>query len=274
MRLPWQDEPATESEIAAEFVAFLREAWSDLAIASYDAQHVELSLPGGMDGKLYLHKLHGAIAGLRRNNAKTRRRVYEAFALQMLAPDKQIPDIENLSAATMGDKIYPRISRRDIFDSLGDDLEKAAPPSRTFADTDFFIVYVLDFDDRVAYIMKAQAEALEMDEEQLYQQSLTNARLLFPREKCRELMAEFAPKKVAHFLECADGHASARLLVLPEYLEENEELAAVILENSAFLMAQVPPDNNWNSLREIAKRGVSPFVQQPFLVTSNGVKAM
>ncbi len=274
MNLPWQKPAPDESDVAEEFVAFLRKEWSDLNIAGHDSGHVELTLPGGADGKLYLHKLHGAIAGLRHNNAKTRRKIYEGFATQMLAPDKQIPELEKLSAATMSDKIYPRITRRDIFDSLGDDLTEAAPPSRAFGDTGFFIVYVLDFDDRVAYIMKAQAEALEMDEEQLFQQSLVNARVLFPREKCRTLMAEFAPKKVAHFLECPDGHAGARLLVMPEYLEENEELAAIILENSAFLMAQVPPDNNWNSLRELAKRGGSPFVQQPFLVTKNGAKAM
>ena len=274
MRLPWQAPPPSEGEVADEFVKFLWQEWSDLKIAGHDAKHIELSLPGGMDGKLYLHKLHGAIAGLRRNNAKTRRQIYQNFAAQMLAPDKQIPDIESLSAAAMSDKIYPRITRRDIFDALGDDLEAAAPPSRPFGDTEFDLVYVLDFDDRVAYIMKAQAEALEMDEEELYQQGLCNARLLFSREKCRELMTQFAPKKVAHFLECPDGHASARLLVLPEYLEENEELAAVILENSAFLMAQVPSDNNWNPLRELSKQGGSPFVQQPFRVTLDGIAAM
>lgn len=274
MRFPWQGVPPSESEVAEEFVAFLHHEWRDLAIAGHDAQHIELSLPNGTDGKLYLHKLHGAIAGLRRNNPKTRRQIYQGFATQMLAPDKQIPELEALDGATMATQIFPRIARRDIFDSLGEDLEEAAPLTRPLAETDFLIVYVLDFDDRVAYIMKAQAEALKMSEAEVYQQSLVNARILFPREKCRDLMAQFAPKKVAHFLECPEGHASARLLVMPEYLEDNEELAAVILENSAFLMAQVPPDNNWNPLREAARRGGSPFVQQPLLITSKGIKAM
>ena len=274
MRFPWQPPPPDAGQVANEFVEFLRQEWRDVKIAAHDAEHIEMSLPGGGEGKLYLHKLHGAIAGLRRNNPKTRRKIYEGFAQQMLAPEKQIPELEDLDAATVAAKIFPRITRRDIFDALGDDLTEAAPPSRCFADSDFLIVYVLDFDDRVAYVMQAQAESLDMNEEQLYQQSLTNARLLFPREKCRELMAQFDPKKVAHFLECADGHAGARLLVLPEYLEEGEELAAIILENSAFLMAQVPPNNNWNPLREVAKQAASPFVQQPFLVTKSGVKAM
>lgn len=274
MRFPWQTSPPDQNEVADEFVEFLRQEWRDLKIGAHDADYVEVSLSDGAEGKLYLHKLQGAIAGLRRNNSQTRRKIYEGFAQQMLSPDKQIPDLESVDSATMAAKIFPRIARRDIFEALGDDIEEAAPPSRPFADTNFLIVYVLDFDDRVAYIMQAQAETLNMSEEQLYQQGLGNARNIFPREKCRELMAQFSPKKVANFVECPDGHAGARLLVLPEYLEENEEIAAVILENSAFLMAQVPPDNNWNPLREIAKQGGAPFVQQPFLVTLQGIKAM
>ena len=274
MRFPWQNPPPSQQEVADEFVDYLRQEWGDLKIGAHNAEYVELSLGGGAEGKLYLHKLHGTIAGLRRNNPKTRRQVYQGFAQQMLAPDKQIPALEDLDAATMAAKIFPRIARRDIFDALGEDLSEAAPPSRPFADTNFLIVYVLDFDDRVAYVMQAQSETLQMSEEQLYEQSLINSRELFPHEKCRELMAQFDPKKVAHFLECSDGHASARLLVLPEYLEAGEELAAILLENSAFLMAQVPPGNNWNPLREVAKQAASPFVQQPFLVTTDGVKAM
>jgi hypothetical protein len=274
MRFPWQNSPPSEQEVADEFVEFLRHEWGDLKIGAHDAGHVEVSLSDGADGKLYLHKLHGTVAGLRRNNPKTRRTIYRGFAQQMLAPDKQIPDLESLDSETMAAKIFPRIVRRDIFNALGDELEDAAPPSRPFADTNFLVVYVLDFDDRVAYVMKAQAETLNMNEEQLYEQGLINARALFPHEKCRELMAQFDPKKVAHFLECPDGHAGARLLVLPEYLEENEEVAALILENSAFLLALTPPNNNWNPLREIAKQGGAPFVQQPFLVTRQGIKAM
>lgn len=274
MRFPWQNLPPSHGEVADEFVEFLRQEWSHLKIGTHDADAVEIAMPDGADGTLFLHKLHVLIRGMRRNNPRMRKVIYGAFAQQMLSAENQIPLLESLDAATVAKKIFPRVTRSDVFAALGDNLEEAAPPSRTLADTDFKIVYVLDFDDRVAYVMGAQAEVLKMDEEQLYQQSLANARLLFSHAECRSQLGEFGPKKVANLIECKDGHAGARLLVLSEYLDDGEEVAAVILENSAFLLALVPPDNNFNPLRAIAKKGGSPHVQQPFLVTRDGIKAM
>lgn len=275
MRFPWQKQkPLVPEQVAAEFVEYLRVEWVEIQVKEFDTEHLELVMPDGTDAKLFLHKLHGALAAARNPNEKARRQLYAGFAQQMLAADKQIPPLESLDPALMAAKVFPRVVAPALFEALQNDMDKAAPPRRPLADSDFQVVYVLDFDDRVAYVMKAQAEALQMDEEQLWQTSMANARTLFPREECRAALSQLNPKKVVHFLECRDGHAGARLLLLPEYLEEGEEAAAVILENSAFLLAQVPPGNNWNPLRTVARQGGSPHVQQPFLVSRQGIKAM
>jgi hypothetical protein len=274
MRFPWQ-KPTDPTIVAAEFVEYLRQNWPQLQVKECDAERVQLTMADGTDAKLSLHKLHATMSTARSYNPNVRRVLYEKFAQQMLSPEKQIPDLETLDAAQMAEKIFPRVVRSDMFDSWSEEAgEKLSTPQRPLPGTDFIIAYVLDFDDRVAYVMGHQSDTLGMDEATLFQNGLNNARKLFSRDELRQAMVEFNPKKVAHFMECRDGHASARLLLLPEYLEESEEIAAVVLENSAFLLAQIPPNNNWNPLREVARQGGSPHLHQPFYVTRDGIKSM
>ena len=274
MRFPWQ-KPTDPAQVANEFAEFLRKHWPQLQVKAFDNEHVELTLSDGTDAKLYLHKLHASMPTARSYNPKVRQHLYENFAAQMLAEDKQIPDLDELDAAQMAGKIFPRVMPNEAMKAWAEQAgEDVHAPSRPLADTDFMVVYVLDFDDRVAYVMGQQAESLGMDETTLNAHAMTNARQLFSRAEVEKYFAEFSPKKVVHFLECKDGHASARLLLLPEYLQEGEEVAAVILENSAFLIAQIPPSNNWNPLREVARPAGSPQGNQPFIVTREGNKAL
>lgn len=270
----WQTPSPDEAQIAAEFADFLRKGWTEIRIGDVNAERIELILQGGVDAKLFLHKLHGTIAELPRNNAKTRQ-IYESFARHMLADDKQVPAFDKLDAAQMVSKIFPRVVRPDMFRSLqGKTAKPLQMPQRPLPGTDFVIVYVLDFGDRVAYVAEQQVESLDKDEDALFRHSMDNARTLFSREDLHRTVAQFGPKKVAHFIDCPDGHAGARLLVLPEYLDEDDSLAALIMGNNLFLLALIPPTNNWNPLRQAARQAKSPHLHQPFLVTPAGIKAM
>lgn len=281
MRLPWQAPPPSQAEVADEFLAFLQREWPQLNARDCDGDSLALTLPDGAEGKLFLHKLHAAIARLRRNNSKWRQLVYADFAQQMLASEKQIPDLNALGEDEIAKIIFPRVMPRDTLTTWTNQLRAQAgsesepeAPHRDLPGTNFMIAYVLDFDDRVAYFMGHQSQMFNLDEPSLFERAMNNSRELFTREHGRAALEQISQKKAAVCVECPDNHASARLLLLPEYLEEGEEFAAVILENGAFLVSQIPPQNNWNPLREVARQGGSPHVHQPFLVTKSGIKAM
>ena len=96
MQLPWQSAPPSERQVADEFTAYLQREWPQVNARDSDGDSLALTLPDGAEGKLFLHKLHGAVGRMRRNNFKRRQQVYADFARQMLSAEKQIPDLNAL----------------------------------------------------------------------------------------------------------------------------------------------------------------------------------
>jgi hypothetical protein len=279
MRFPWQPSPPSEHEVVAEFVEFLRQKWAHIQVQEFTAEyieylHLEDSRQEATSNRLYLHKMHETIDGLSRSNAKTRWKVYEQFAQRMLTGESLIPDVDDYDSAQTAPRIFPRLVRAErpaVWQREAN--EELPPPQRPLANTPYVVSYVLDCDTQVMYVTARQSELLKMDEKLLYDYAVENTRKLFSREQFRSAIEELPLRKAVAF-SCPDAHASARLLVLPEYMEEGEEISVVVGDNDTFLMGLLPSGNNWNSLRELAREGGRPYLHHPFLVTREGIKAM
>jgi hypothetical protein len=274
IRFPWQrdDPPLSPEDTTQEFVAYLGEAWPHWRVEEASPAELEMRDNEDHESTLCLHKLHYEIQHIRHNNIKKRRRIYETFARKMLAPENSIPPIEEISRADYEERIFPRFVENSFFEAVRERTGAEDVPRRDFAES-FNVVYVLDFPERVAYILSDQAEQLGMSEDELYHAGVANVRKIFPREAMRPLIDQTKEGEFAA-LPCPDGHNAARLLIACDYLEEGEEVAVVLRDDSHFVVLPVPPGNNWNPLRELARTGHPSGQRQPFLITASGVKAM
>jgi hypothetical protein len=273
IRFPWQqDPPLSSEETMREFVAYLGEAWPHWRVEEASPGELEMRDDEDHESTLCLHKLHYEVQHVRRNTPKTRRKIYETFARKMLAPENSIPPIEEISRADYEERIFPRFVENSFFEAVRERTGVDNVPRRTFADG-INVVYVLDFPERVAYILSDQAEQLGMSEDELYEAGIANLRKIFPREAMRPLVEKTREDEIAA-LPCPDGHNAARLLIACEYLEDGEEVAVVLRDDSHFVVLPVPPNNNWNPLRELARTGHPSGQRQPFLLSAQGVKAM
>lgn len=274
IRFPWQrdDPPLSPEDVVREFIAYLREAWPKWHVAESSTNELEMRDEEEHESTLCLHKLHYEVQHLKRNNHKRRRKIYESFARKMLAPENSIPPIEEISRADYEERIFPRFVENSFFEAVKERTGVEDVPRRDFAQG-INVVYVLDFPERVAYILSDQAEQLGMSETELYQTGISNLRKIFSRETMRPLVEQTKNGEVAA-LPCPDGHNAARLLIACEYLEEGEEIAVMLPDDSVFVVLPVPAGNNWNPLREMARNSHPSGQRQPFLLTASGVKAM
>ena len=69
-----------------------------------------------------------------------------------------------------------------------------------------------------------------------------------------------------------DTFDAARILLVPQFLEPGESIAAVIPDRDTLVLTAVPADGDWSRLRKIA--GVAagdPLWREPLIVTREGI---
>jgi hypothetical protein len=167
------------------------------------------------------------------------------------------------------ERIFPKIVQPGFMDRAVEmGMERNSIPHFPLGSTPFFVVFVVDFPDRVSYILAPQAEQLGVDADTLRAAAWDNTRRLWTREEVRPLIEGGAAVAV----HCAEGHNSARAALLPEYLEEGEEIAFLILDRDRLMLMPAPPDNNWNPLRSVCR---DPYgLPRPLRITRDGIAAM
>ena len=265
--------PLAPEQINEEFLAFARQAMPDAAFVEKAGNEIKISGPNLSSQTLILDKLQRQCAGIPGHKSDDRKEIYRQW-LGILNSESVVEALKEASFADIAERIYPKIVGESFFEGLrarnadGIAENRDSVPGHPIENTLFHLVFVIDFPDRVAYILGAQMQSYEIDAQQLSAAAFDNARQLLPRDESRELLESDEVKMLA----CEDGHPTARLLILPEYLEDGEEFAVVIPSQDLLMLTAVPGDNNWNPLRQFARQ--SDGLPQPFRVSKNGLTAM
>ena len=270
--------PLSPEHINEEFIEFARREMPDVTFVQKAENEIEISGPNVSNQTLMLDKLQRECAEIPGQKSAQRTDVYRRW-LSILNSQNVIEELENAQFADLQKRIYPKIVQEGFFHGLRDRNADAdstnvkaedrdSVPGHLIENTSYHLVYVVDFPDRVSYILGAQMQQMNATEAQLQEAAWENARQLLPHDECRELLESDEVKMVA----CEEGHPTARLLILPEYLEDDEEFAVVIPSQDLLMLTDVPTDNNWNPLRQFARQ--SDGLPQPLRVSRNGLKAM
>ena len=70
-----------------------------------------------------------------------------------------------------------------------------------------------------------------------------------------------------------DGHDAARLILLPQFLKEEEKVAVTVPDADTLSICPVP--NDWNGLRDLAQNPVSrPLFAKPLEVSRGRVNVI
>jgi hypothetical protein len=162
-------------------------------------------------------------------------------------------------------RVLPRLVTQEFIEA-GQAQLKQEIPHRSFFNTGLSVVYVLDNPETVAYVTRSMVEQLKLNDTELHELALSNLTKLFPLEVIESIVVE----RQMCVIKGMDGHDAARLILLPEFLKEGENVAVTIPDADTLSICPVP--NDWNGLRDLAKNPASrPLFAKPLKVSRGSV---
>ncbi len=243
-----------------EFRSYLEENVDQLAIVQENRSSFIVRL-GDNEGTLNLHNLMNDLFALEGDRIEDRKAVYERYA--NLVTESWADEL--LSLETHRERILPQLKPRMFFDQLTEEQELV---HNELPGTDLSVAYVIDSETSVRYIAETDLRDLESSAAQLHEVALANLRERFPQEVVRRAVDG---KDLVAF-KAMDSYDAARALIIPEYLEEGEELAVLIPDCDTLVLASVPQDGDWAALVALAGVPASDrlLLDRPLLVTRDG----
>lgn len=253
-------------DIVGEFIETYQQIIPDEKILSVGDDSVEWEKLDGSKHTIILGKVFHEVARLQKNNLKHRREIYQGF-IKAVFSGEAMPD--SFDTPEFLARVLPAIRFAPYLDHVRAQTKSEVPHRELNAE--LIVTYVIDFPDKVAHIMDKQAEEMKLDEAQLHELAMENLRVFLPRADFR---AVYNPAQSIIAMPCADGHAAARVLLFAEYLEDGEELAAVVKDGAFLAIVEVPPDGNWNFLRSFASDATATGFARPFWVRPGQIELM
>lgn len=247
-----------------DFIAYLKQSDPEVEILEERDAWISFRSPKLGDGQIFLARLYSALTSVKANDPNARRAVFERF---VKVRTEGVEALESLTVARFGDKILPRLVTSDYFSGLP---EKLTVPSRPLDNTGLHVVYVLDLENSVAYISRDHQKDLGLDDAALHLLALTNLRKLFPRSVVRSTVENGSITTVIG----PDTYEAARLVLVPEYLEDGEELIAIIPDRDTLVLITPPPDGDYLPIERLARanrQSEHPLLDRPVRVTRQGV---
>lgn len=263
--LLWLARGAFRRSVRREFITVLRETHPDIEILEEREDALIVHGDGIDRGQLNLARLYSAAAGLKPYTPEARRDLYRHH-VGMLREHAEAAS-GRITLATHGDRIMPRLVPPEFLSGLppGTDL-----PHTPLESLGLSVVYVIDAEHSVMYIARAHADQLGLDLTALHERALQNLARVFPESAVNGVRE----KQSLIVFKAGDSHDAARLLLVPQHLNDGEEIAAVIPDRDTLALAPIPKDGDWSGLRKMARMpaGEHVLLDRPLRVTSTGFR--
>jgi hypothetical protein len=254
--------------VRSEIGQFLREQHPDLAVVGEQQGNLLVRQPDGAERVWEMVDVYTAVARLpgMGTDATARRGVYARAVEQLLnpAPDPSQP----LSLATHGDRIKLQLVTAEFY-------KQAAPPSGAPHTAvpglaDLLAVYVLDLPGGPRYLSEDDRGNLGIDVTEMHRLALEHLRRDFPRQMVTDVVMGGNPSAI----QFQDSFDAARLLLMPEILEGDEELIALIPHRDMLLVLPASMRNEPDKLKQAAETlkcaDHPPLLERPIRVTRSG----
>jgi hypothetical protein len=251
-----------------EFAAFLAEYEPDVKITAVRRNGLDFRL-GEVSGTAYLNKVYAAVAQLggKSDTPENRRRIFQDFADELIGGTREAG--QPLTRERHGDRILVRLVPAPWPAGLP---TGHAVPHRPVRGLDLRTVYVLDSENSVRYLTESDLADLGLDQEGVHELALENLRARFSPDVVAGVLRERSMVAV----KALDSYDAARVLLVPEYLKEGEEVAALIPDRDTLTLVAVPAEGDWGTLRELARVPASEhlLLDRPLRVTRAGFEVI
>lgn len=252
------------ASVRRELIKFLAEEYPDLEITRVRGKALEVRV-GEVTGVWYLRNVFVAIANVK-DTPDAQREIFREFADDFVEGMREVAEPTNMKR--VGKRILVRLVPRDWPDNLPADHKV---PTRPVKGLDLRTVYVIDSPNSVRYVTDDDLNDLGLDVKGVHKLALDNLRKRFAAEPVRE-----AVRGALVTIKEMDSFDAARLLLVPEYLKEGEELAALIPDRDTLTLVPIPSDGDWKELRKLARVPASDhlLIDRPVKVSRVGFEVV
>lgn len=255
---------AWRGAVRSELRALLAGAHPDIEVTAESSDRLELKLPDGETGTMYLGNLYTMLAAEGTDEA-ARHESIRTFVESVLS--QQAEASQPLRMEEHGDRLMPRLQPEGFLAQADskDPLVRAASGIPGLV-----TVFVLDSAQSVMYLTESRLRELGIDADVLRERALANLRRVTSESPVRDAVER---RNVVMF-KAGDTFDATRLLLVPEMLRDGEELAAVIPDRDTLGLMPVPGD--WAGVRQLARTPASPYtlLERPLRVTRGGFEAV
>jgi uncharacterized protein YtpQ (UPF0354 family) len=217
--------------------------------------------------QFYLRKLYVGIAQLKTDTPEGRREVFAEFYDSLM--EHAATANQTLSEEEHGSRIMPRLVRPETLAAM---QERAPLPHLDLADLGLAVVYVLDAEKSVMFLTQNHANELGLGLEGLHEKALANLREQF---SCAIVQGVLKERTLA-LCKSADTYDAARLLLVPDCLEEGQELLAHIPDRDTLALISPPENNDWAAAAKLSlpPGGEHRLLDRPIRVSREGFRVL
>jgi len=252
--------------VRKHLIRYMRENHPEIEIVSEHSSHLMIRTSSGAAGQMNLYNLFSQIAETKAKTPEDERAIFKTMIAGL---------IENLERAARpmsvesdGDFLLPRLVNGGTLAQL---MANAKIANQPLAGTGLSVVYVRDSDNAVSYLAESALEELHLDIPALHERALVNLRKKSSATFAREVLGS----KSLALLKLGDTFDAARLLLVPEQLQDGDVLAAVIPDRDTLALAPPPADGDWSGLTKLSRVTSGPaLLNRPLRVTRNGFELM
>jgi hypothetical protein len=264
---------AWRTAVRAELVEYLQREVPDLRVVRVHASCLELALPGaGGDtdtATFHLERFYTALAACpTQQTAEAEAARLAVFAITAQALRESAAGAA-LDPARDRARLRPRLLPDAAVAAMRGQPGAASLPAWPSGVAGLSVVLVLDREASVLYLTAGHLQDLGLGGDEALALAKANLAATFARDAVRQAVAD---RKTISVIKSSDTYDAARLLLVPEYLEAGESIAAMIPDRDTLVLIGPPEDGDWSSHQRLAKNAAGdPLWTEPLLVTPQGI---
>jgi hypothetical protein len=262
---------AWRTAVRVELVDYLEREVPDVPIARVHANRLVFRLPGASGGTatFRLQRFYEALAACPTHQtaeAEAARVAVFATAAQAL---REAAMGAALDPARDRARVRPRLLSDTAVASMRRQAGAASLPAWPSGVTGLSVVLVLDREASVLYLTAEHLQDLALSHDEAFALAKANLAATFARDAVRHAVAD---RQTINVIKSCDTYDAARLLLVPEYLEAGESIAALIPDRDTLVLVAPPADGDWSAHRKLAQNAAGdPLFTEPLIVTPHGI---
>ena len=251
--------------IRREFIEYLKKHYPGLVVAEENVAYLRLEGPTMDLGVVSMGGLYHKVSQAEVRTPQDRQEVYEKY-LDVLKEGVSLMS-RKLTREEDAGRIMPRLVTREFFAT---EPLLAGAPNVPLGNTGLYVVYVLDGDASVVYLTREHLTQLGMTDAGVGTLALEHLKRSAPLEN---LVREAVDRGSVVSVKQLDTYDAARLLLLPDLLQDGQALVAAVPDRDTLIFLKEPPGGRVEAIEGLlVSTSDKPLLTKALRVTNRGIE--